>query len=321
MKLAREYGRATNERWHVRKDGSRFWGSGSMLAMRDEKGDAVGLLKILRDQTTELHAKEALERSRRELWEALQETDRARNDAEAAGRAKDQLFAVLSHELRTPLMPIMFGTEMLLMRDDVPAVVREVLVTIRRNVDVEARLVDDLLDVTRIRHGKLELMLSPMHVHDAVRGAVEVATPGIEARRQHVRVVLDAAADEVMGDTTRLKQVVWNVLKNASKFAPEGGEIRVTTRNEPARIVVEVSDDGIGVDPSMLRKIFDTFTQVDASITRTYGGLGLGLAIAKGIVERHGGEIEAHSPGVGEGTTVSISLPLMDGASRAAAPG
>jgi PAS domain S-box-containing protein len=314
-------GRATDERWHVRKDGSRFWGSGSMLAMRDEKGDAVGLLKILRDQTTELHAKEALERSRRELWEALQETDRARNDAEAAGRAKDQLFAVLSHELRTPLMPIMFGTEMLLMRDDVPAVVREVLVTIRRNVDVEARLVDDLLDVTRIRHGKLELMLSPMHVHDAVRGAVEVATPGIEARRQHVRVVLDAAADEVMGDTTRLKQVVWNVLKNASKFAPEGGEIRVTTRNEPARIVVEVSDDGIGVDPSMLRKIFDTFTQVDASITRTYGGLGLGLAIAKGIVERHGGEIEARSPGVGEGTTVSISLPLMDGASRAAAPG
>jgi two-component system CheB/CheR fusion protein len=311
-------GRANDERWHVRKDGSRFWGSGSMLAMRNEAGDAVGLLKILRDQTAELRAKEALERSRRELWEALQETERARKEAEAAGRAKDQLLAVLSHELRTPLMPVMLGTETVLMRDDVPASVREVLVMIRRNVALEARLVDDLLDVTRIRHGKLELVFAPMSAHDAVLDAVDVARPELEARRQRVSVALDAAEDRVSGDATRLRQVVWNVLKNASKFTPEGGDIRVSTRNEPAHIVVEVTDDGIGIEPHMVRRIFDPFTQADASLTRRYGGLGLGLAIAKGIVERHGGEIEARSRGLGKGTTVLISLPLTG--DRASSP-
>lgn len=303
-------GRASDERWHVRKDGSRFWGSGSMLAMRNEAGEAVGLLKIFRDQTAELRAKEVLERNRRELWEALQETERARKDAEAAGRAKDQLFAVLSHELRTPLTPVMFGTEILLMRDDIPSDVRETLVMVQRNVALEARLVDDLLDVTRIRHGKVELMFSPMDLHDAVRQAVEVVKPDVEAKRQRLSVALDARKARVMGDVTRLKQVVWNVLKNASKFTAEGGEIRVTTRNQPGRIVIEVTDTGIGIDPGMLAKIFDTFTQVDASITRIYGGLGLGLAIAKGIVERHGGDIEAHSAGVGQGATFRISLPL-----------
>jgi len=303
-------GRATDERWHMRRDGSRFWGSGSMMAMRGAAGEAVGLLKIFRDTTAELRAKEVLERSRRELWEALQETERARKDAEAAGRAKDHLFAVLSHELRTPLTPVMFGTEMLLLRDDIAADVREALVMIQRNVTMEARLVDDLLDVTRIRHGKVELMFSAMDVHDAVREALEVAKPDIDARKQRLTVALDAGEHRVMGDATRLKQVVWNVLKNASKFTAERGRIGVTTRNAPGKVVIEVTDSGIGIDPAMLSKIFETFSQVDASITRTFGGLGLGLAIAKAIVERHGGEIEAHSRGLGHGATFTVSLPL-----------
>ena len=303
-------GRATDERWHMRRDGSRFWGSGSMMAMRGAGGEAVGLLKIFRDTTAELRAKEVLERSRRELWEALQETERARKDAEAAGRAKDHLFAVLSHELRTPLTPVMFGTEMLLLRDDIGADVREALVMIQRNVTMEARLVDDLLDVTRIRHGKVELMFSAMDVHDAVREALEVARPDIDARKQRLTVELDAGEHRVMGDATRLKQVVWNVLKNASKFTAERGRIGVTTRNAPGKVVIEVTDSGIGIDPAMLSKIFETFSQVDASITRTFGGLGLGLAIAKAIVERHGGEIEAHSRGLGHGATFTVSLPL-----------
>jgi PAS domain S-box-containing protein len=303
-------GRATDERWHMRRDGSRFWGSGSMMAMRGAGGEAVGLLKIFRDTTAELRAKEVLERSRRELWEALQETERARKDAEAAGRAKDHLFAVLSHELRTPLTPVMFGTEMLLLRDDIQSDIREALVMIQRNVAMEARLVDDLLDVTRIRHGKVELMFSAMDVHDAVREALEVAKPDIDARKQQLTVALDAGEHRVMGDATRLKQVVWNVLKNASKFTNERGHIRVASRNAPGKVIIEVSDSGIGIDPAMLSKIFETFSQVDASITRTYGGLGLGLAIAKAIVERHGGEIEASSRGLGHGATFTISLPL-----------
>jgi PAS domain S-box-containing protein len=304
-------GRATDERWHVRRDGTRFWGSGSMLAMRDEAGRAIGLLKIFRDQTAELLAREELENSRRELWLALQETERARKDAEAAGRAKDQVFAVLSHELRTPLTPILFGTEALLLRDDLAPAVRDVLAMIQRNVEMEARLVDDLLDVTRMRHGKIELALSPMDIHDAVSEAVEVARPDIETRGQRLVVALDARHGRVTGDPARLQQVVWNVLKNASKFTPGGGEIRVATHDEPGHVVIEVTDDGIGIDPSMLSTIFDPFTQAENTVTRSYGGLGLGLAIAKGIVERHGGRMEAHSPGAGQGATFTIVLPTV----------
>jgi len=204
----------------------------------------------------------------------------------------------------------MFGTEMLLLRDDIQSDIREALVMIQRNVAMEARLVDDLLDVTRIRHGKVELMFSAMDVHDAVREALEVAKPDIDARKQQLTVALDAGEHRVMGDATRLKQVVWNVLKNASKFTNERGHIRVASRNAPGKVIIEVSDSGIGIDPAMLSKIFETFSQVDASITRTYGGLGLGLAIAKAIVERHGGEIEASSRGLGHGATFTISLPL-----------
>jgi two-component system CheB/CheR fusion protein len=295
--------RASDERWHLRKDGSRFWGSGVMMAMRDAAGEAIGLVKIFRDQTAELHAKQALE-------EALQENERARAETEAASRAKDHFLAVLSHELRTPLTPVLMATATLERRDDLPEPVREALVMIRRNVQLESRFVDDLLDVTKIARGKMELERTPMDLHEAVTHAVEVSQSEIDAREQQLTVALKASRHRLEGDPQRLQQVVWNLLKNASKFTPKGGKIRISTRNEPGCLLVEVSDTGIGIEAEALPRIFEAFIQADASITREYGGLGLGLAIAKAIVLSHGGELRVESAGHGCGAKFIVSLPL-----------
>jgi two-component system CheB/CheR fusion protein len=303
-------GRASDERWHVRKDGSRFFGSGVMTAMLDETGGVVGLLKIFRDQTQELRVKEALEENRRRLEQALAETERARADAEAAMQAKDHFLAVLSHELRTPLTPILLVTEMLLERDDLQADVRESLAMVRRNVALEAQFVDDLLDVTRIARGKLALTREPVDLHDVVARAVEITRGDFAAKQQRLAVELGARRHGVDGDAMRLQQAVWNLLKNAAKFTPARGDIAVRTRNEDRAIVVEVADTGIGIEPAHLETIFDPFVQADGSIAREYGGLGLGLAIAKAAVRGHDGELIAHSVGAGRGTTFRIVLPL-----------
>ena len=235
-------GRASDERWHVRRDGTRFWASGVMTAMRDASGNAVGLLKIFRDQTAELLATEALERSRQRLAEALRETEQARAEAEAAGHAKDHFLAVLSHELRTPLTPILFATRMLEKHTDLPAAVRAALAMIGRNVELEAHFVDDLLDVTRIARGKMELTRAPIDVHDAVLRAVEVAGSDFETKGHAVEVKLEARRSEIDGDRARLQQVFWNLLKNAAKFTPPRGRVDIRSHNEGDTVVIEVQD-------------------------------------------------------------------------------
>ena len=304
-------GRAPDERWHLRKDGSRFWGSGVMMSMRDGCGKAIGFVKIFRDETEIREAREAVERSREELWASLQETESARAEAERASRTKDQFLAVLSHELRTPLTPVIMISETLLARGDLAPIVRDGLETIARNVQLEAHFIDDLLDVTRIARGKLELAREPLSLHKAIRGAIEVSQPDIAGKEQQLTVELRADSDEVRGDFPRLQQVFWNLLKNASKFTPERGELRITSRNEPGRIIVEVSDTGRGIDPTALPNIFEAFRQGDESITRQYGGLGLGLAISKATVDAHDGTVQAFSAGMGKGTTLSVEVPLM----------
>jgi two-component system CheB/CheR fusion protein len=181
---------------------------------------------------------------------------------------------------------------------------------IRRNVELESRLVDDLLDVTRIERGTLELERAPLHFHDAVQAAVEVSRPDIEAKNQHLTVRLGARDQRLLGDRQRLQQAVWNLLKNASKFTSRGGEIRIDTYNEGGSVLLEVADSGIGIEPAALQRIFDPFQQADRAITRSYGGLGLGLAIAKASICGHGGEIRARSGGCGQGSTFLVRLPL-----------
>ncbi|MEA3213550.1 MAG: two-component system, chemotaxis family, CheB/CheR fusion protein [Chthoniobacter sp.] len=304
-------GRASDERWHLRKDGSRFWGSGVMTSMHDAHGAAVGLVKIFRDHTEKLQAKEALEKS-------LQETERARAEAEAAGKAKDHFLAVLSHELRTPLTPVLMSVDTLMLRTDLPAQVVEGLDTIQRNVTLEAQFIDELLDLTRISRGKFELSLEPINLHEAIRLAAEVTAPDVKEKSQRLVCELEAATDHLTGDFKRLQQVFWNLLKNASKFTPERGRITVRSRNEPAaagappRIVVEVSDTGIGFESDSAERIFDAFTQANETITQEFGGLGLGLAISKATVDAHQGTISAQSAGANQGATFTVCLPLAE---------
>lgn len=316
MATALAEGRAADERWHLRKDGSRFWGSGVMTPMRDADGRAIGLVKIFRDQTAELRAKEALEKSREELRAALVETEHARAKAEAAGQAKDHFLAVLSHELRTPLMPVLTAARALLRRKDLPAGAKDALGMIQRNVEIEAQFIDELLDLTRIARGKMELVREPLDAREVIQRAVEVSRPDVKARKQKLTVSLDAQQHEVCGDFLRLQQVFWNLLKNASKFTPEKGEICIRSRNEAERLVVEVSDTGIGIEAAALSKIFDAFVQADESIAREFGGLGLGLALAKATVEGHGGVIRAASAGREHGAAFTVELPLLRGESE-----
>lgn len=303
-------GRAADERWHVRKDGSRFWGSGVMMAMHDTKGEAFGFVKIFRDHTAAREARETLERSQADLWEALQEMERAREQAEAAKKAKDHFLAVLSHELRTPLTPVLMAVAALSSEPDLPAMAKDALEMIVRNVKLEAGFIDDLLDVTRIERGKLELCFDAVDLHETVQRAVEVTATDFEGKEQTLTVELAATAHSLRGDATRLQQVFWNLLKNASKFSPVGSAIRLRTWNEDDRICASVSDAGIGFSPEHVQRIFDPFAQASGEVTQRFGGLGLGLAIAKATVDGHGGTLHAESPGRDQGATFTVTLPL-----------
>ena len=303
-------GRASDERWHQRKDGSRFWASGAMMRMNDAQGRAVGFVKILRDQTEARQTRQELERGREELVAALRENERARSEVEAAGKAKDHFLAVLSHELRTPLTPVIMGVHLLNRRRDLPDATREALAMIERNVQIEAHLIDDLLDLTRISRGKLEILSEPLDLHEAVRQAVEISAEDARQKQQELTVTLVASEHEVLGDAKRLQQVFWNLLKNASKFTPPGGAVRVVSRNEPGRIIVTVNDTGIGFEAEAESRIFDAFTQASQEVTRQFGGLGLGLAIAKASVEAHGGTLSARSSGHDLGAIFTVELPL-----------
>ena len=308
--LALTSGRAANERWHRRKDSSRFWGSGLMMPMHNLRGEAVGFVKIFRDQTAARDANEALKRSRAELWEALRQNEQVRREIETASRAKDHFLAVLSHELRTPLTPVLMAAQTLSLRPDLPEGVRQAVEMIQRNVRIEAHFIDDLLDLTRISRGSLELDLGDTDLHEAVREAISVCEPQIEAKQQCLTVDLAAPRHRLRADRSRLQQVVWNVVSNAAKFTPLEGEIRVTSAVEGETFRLTVADTGIGILPDKLPSIFDAFNQAGEWVAREYGGLGLGLAISKAVVEAHGGTIRAESAGADQGTTVTIDIPL-----------
>ncbi len=309
--LALTEGRATDERWHHRKDGSRFWSSGFLMAMHDASGQTVGFVKILRDATEERTAKRTLEEGRVELQAALREIERARDMAEAAAQAKDHFLAVLSHELRTPLTPVLIAAGALIRRRDLPVDVIDAIEMICTNVKMEARFIDELLDLTRISHGKMELLVEPVDAHDVVRRALQVCEGDVTEKKLRLEVHFTASEHRLQGDSSRLQQVVWNLVKNAAKFTPSEGHIRLRTFNDaPGWITIEITDSGIGIDPAVLSRIFNSFEQADSSVTRQFGGLGLGLAISRAIVVAHGGTLTAVSPGVGQGATFTAHLPL-----------
>jgi signal transduction histidine kinase len=231
--------------------------------------------------------------------------------AQAANLAKDQFLATLSHELRTPLTPVLAVISKLESDERLEVRIRESLAMVRRNVELEARLIDDLLDLTRIARGKLELSRRPTDLRQIVEQSIETCC-GQDTASGRLRVVTDlAVADQTLwADAPRLSQVFWNLLNNATKFTPEGGTITVRSWFEPGEIVVQVSDTGVGIRRDVLGHIFNAFEQGDLGTARRFGGLGLGLAISKAIVELHGGRLSAESEGIGHGASFTVHLPI-----------
>jgi len=260
----------------------------------------------------ELGQRAALALENAQLYKAAQ---KALSEAERANHAKDRFLAMLSHELRTPLTPVLTSIFEVESDEQISSEVRDSLQVIRRNVELEARLIDDLLDLTRISKGKLQLSLEYVDAHVLLRSALDICQSEIKNKKLKVETELDATKVNLRADPARLQQIFWNLIKNAVKFTPKRGQLTLRTSDEvDGRLRVSITDTGIGIDSETLPKVFNAFEQGERSGT---GGLGLGLAITKALVETHGGQITAESAGEGRGATFTASFPLAEPASPA----
>jgi PAS domain S-box-containing protein len=231
--------------------------------------------------------------------------------AERANQLKDEFLATLSHELRTPLTVIVGWSQMLGNSKLDPVASLRAIEVIRRNAQMQVRMVDDLLDVSRIITGKLRLSVQPVDLATTLIALVDGLRPAADAKEIRLQLQLDSPAGQVSGDPDRLQQVAWNLISNAIKFTPKGGRVIISMKRVESHVEVTVSDTGQGIAPEFLPHVFDRFRQADATTTRAFGGLGLGLAIVRQVVELHGGTVRVESEGEGLGSTFTISLPLM----------
>ncbi|MBD1852572.1 ATP-binding protein [Leptolyngbya sp. FACHB-711] len=244
---------------------------------------------------------------RAQLYEAERN---ARAEAEQANQVKDEFLAVLSHELRSPLNPILGWTKLLRTQQLSPEKVDQALATVERNAKLQAQLIEDLLDISRMLRGKLSLNIAPVDLAAVIQGAIETVQLAASSKSIQIQTLLQLPKKTLLGDANRLQQVVWNLLSNAVKFTPNQGQITIRLEDWDRQIQIQVSDNGKGINPDFLPHIFEYFRQADSSTTRQFGGLGLGLAIARQIVELHGGTIQAESPGEGLGATFTVRLPV-----------
>jgi PAS domain S-box-containing protein len=296
MRVALEAGAADDNRWMARSDGLHLWAEGVLVPLYGQGREHTGFCKVVRDATADYRDAEALRA--------------AKEQAERANEVKDRFLAILSHELRTPLSPIASAAHLLERTASVPEAYRDLLPMIRRNVALESRLIDDLLDLTAISAGKVTLKPLPVDMHQLVRAVAEMLDEQVQAGGLRLVLELDAGRSVVQADAARMQQVLWNLMRNAVKFTPRGGSIRVRTTSGPRQFELECSDTGIGIDPQALPHIFNAFEQADGEVTRRFGGLGLGLAIARGLVQQHDGELTAASAGRDQGATFTLHLPL-----------
>lgn len=283
-------------------DGQYRWFMGRAVPHRD----ATGRIVQWYGTCTEIEDQKRLAQER----EALLAAERAaRSEAERAARMKDEFVATLSHELRTPLSAIVGWAAVLRRGVKSPEQMRQAIDTIDRNARLQAQMIDELLDMSRILSGKLRLDVQPLDMVRVIEDAIDTVRPALEAKALRLSTVFGSAG-VIQGDPARLQQVVWNLLTNAIKFTPKGGRITVTYRKVGSHVELAVSDTGQGIPPEFLPHVFDRFRQFDASTTRSKGGLGLGLAIVRHLTEMHGGHVHAYSEGEGRGATFTITLPL-----------
>ena len=288
----------------VRKDGSTFEAEVIITALRDDTGKIRGFSKVTRDITDQIRSRE---------FEA------EKIAAQKASKAKDDFLAALSHELRTPLTPALAAASYLQDNaEQLPPEFVEDIEIIKRNVQLQARLIDDLLDLTRVARGKLHLELEDCDAHTIIENALETAHSAIAAKELTVATELKAKEYHIMADCIRLQQVFWNLINNAVKFTSQRGQITIRTFNDKnARFHFEITDTGIGIEPQRLTSLFQPFEQADPSVNRQFGGLGLGLAISKRLVDLHHGTIEAESRGRSFGATFKVVLDTIPNGAQA----
>jgi len=282
----------------IRRDGSEIPIDDSGAPIRAPGGTIYGVVMVFRDFT-----------GRRKFEENLRI---AKEEAEAANIAKDNFLAVLSHELRTPLTPVLVTLTAWEQNATLPGELREDVPTLRRCIELEARLIDDLLDLTRIIRGKLALNFEVADVHSLLQAVASMYRSDLDAKSIRLSMSLGAEVHHATVDTGRMQQVFWNILKNAAKFTPTGGNIEVTSGNVDHQLQIHFTDSGVGMSPETMNRIFQPFEQGSAELVRRYGGLGLGLSLSKTFIEAQGGSIAASSPGPGKGATFTVSIPTTD---------
>jgi len=288
----------------IAKDGTERPIDDSAAPIRNERGEVVGTVLVFRD----ISERKRLELEREQLLAAAQA---AQKQAEQANRLKDEFLATASHELRTPLTAVV-GWSRLLRTGKLDAEnSARALESIERNATLQTKLIDDLLDVSRIITGKLTLDRRPIEIAHVVSDAVNTVRPAADAKNIEIETNFDAEAEPVLGDANRLQQVVWNLLSNAVKFTPKNGRIEVALQRVNSEVQVSVGDSGEGISSEFLPYVFDRFSQGDGKTTRPHSGLGLGLAIVRQLVELHGGTVKAHSDGPGRGATFKLRLPVL----------
>ncbi|HEU4873562.1 MAG TPA: ATP-binding protein [Pyrinomonadaceae bacterium] len=281
------------------------------LSPLSHEGRVIGTLTIIED-VTERVAREAELQAQIEARSRLLSSEKlARSEAERANRLKDEFLATISHELRNPLNAILGWAHMLRLGKLTDVNAERAVETIYRNAKSQAQLVSDLLDVSRIISGKLRLDVRTVDLIYIINAAIDSIRPAAEAKGIRIQAMLDPAAGPISGDADRLQQIVWNLLTNAVKFTPKGGRIQVKVQRINSHVEIVVSDSGVGISKEFLPYVFDRFRQADASITRTHGGLGLGLSIVRQLVDLHGGSVGVQSEGEGKGTTFTITLPFV----------
>ncbi len=316
LKEAIRDGRVEDEGWRVRKDGTRFWANVVITAVFDKTGELRGFAKVTRDITARKEAEET-RRALIEQREARVQAEEEKRKAEAsyrasqeANRAKDEFLMTLSHELRTPMTAILGWARLLPnLKPDEPTF-SEAIASISRSAHLQAELIEDVLDVSRIVSGKLRLTLVDVEVLPILRSALDAVRPSADARRITITTSFAEELGATAVDATRLQQIVWNLLSNAVKFTPKGGRITFSAKRTASQLQIKVEDSGEGIDPQFLPHVFEPFRQAETPSTRTHGGLGLGLSIVRYLVEAHGGSISAESEGRGKGACFTVTLPI-----------
>jgi PAS domain S-box-containing protein len=288
LNQAARTGTAGNDRWMRRKDGTRFWASGVTTGLRNAGGELIGYSKVMRDLTDQKQSEEALKLS---------------------DRRKDEFLATLAHELRNPLAPLRNSLHILQLTACEDATIERLCETMERQVNHLVRLVDDLLEVSRITRGKIELRREMVELAAVARNAIETSRPLIDSAGIQLAISLPQEPIMLHGDPVRLGQIFANLLNNAAKYTNDGGQIWFTAAREGNQVVVSVRDTGIGIREEVLPKVFEMFMQADRGTSRSQGGLGIGLTLVRSLVEMHGGSVSAHSEGAGRGSEFIVRLP------------